>query len=521
MKKKIRATYENDTVLDILRREKVYLCADCGGTGSCGKCRIRAFSVEDVDAGSRSDEGNSSGLKRMGTPELTLSALTDVEQKILSEEDLAKGIRLACQTKISTVEDTVIEIPSSSLIQEEGVTEINAKKIEPLSTSEVIAVDFGTTVISGSLVDLNAGIKDEASVINHQKAYGADVISRIKASNDGLGEELRHIALDDLAELAEKLGRDPEKARYIISGNTVMEHILSGFSLRGLGTFPYKPVDISLRREDDFVFLPGISAFVGADIVSGICACSLDKASKPWLYVDLGTNGEMAIGTGKEILVASAPAGPAFEGGRLSCGMPAVSGAVESVSIIGRRAVTTTIGGGKAKGICGSGVIDTLAAMIRNGIIDANGTIEREFAEEGFEIDGDVVITQKDIRELQKAKAAIRAGMEILIEESGVKPEEIEKLVLAGSFGENIDMENASAVGLIPEKLISVCGTCGNASLTGATLYALDTGFGSRLSDVASRAIEISLSETREFERRYVSYMAFSLSKKLNSACNS
>ena len=485
MKKKIRATYEDDTVLDILRREKVYMCADCGGTGSCGKCRIRFLSAASI-------------------PEPT-----DQEWKLISKDDLAKGIRLACQAKVSTVEGTLIEIPSGSLIKEEGVSEINAKKIEPLLPSEIIAVDFGTTVISGALVDLNAGIKDEASVINHQKAYGADVISRIKASNDGLGEELRHIALDDLAELAERLGRDPDDARYVISGNTVMEHVLSGFSLKGLGEFPYTPVDVSLRKEDDFVFLPGISGFVGADIVSGICACSLDKASKPWLYVDLGTNGEMAIGAGKNILVASAPAGPAFEGGRLSAGMPAVSGAVESVSVMGRKVVTATIGGGKAQGICGSGVIDALAGMIKNRIIDSSGTMDSQYAEDGFAISGDVVITQKDIREVQKAKAAIRAGLETLMNEIGVRAEEIEKLVLAGSFGESIDMENAGIIGLIPEELIPVCGTCGNASLTGATLYALDTGFGARLTDFATRAREVNLSETAAFDRRYVSYMAF------------
>ena len=153
-------------------------------------------------------------------------------------------------------------------------------------------MDYGTTVISGAVVDLNRGITSEASVVNHQKAYGADVISRIRAANDGYNEELRHASEDDLAELSVRLGKDPDRARYIISGNTVMGHLISGFSCKGLGEYPYTPVDISLRRDGNLTFLPGISAFVGADIVSGICACSLDQATEPWLYVDIGTNGE-------------------------------------------------------------------------------------------------------------------------------------------------------------------------------------------------------------------------------------
>ena len=485
MKIKVRAKYDNDTVLDILRREGIYLCADCGGNGSCGKCRVRF-----TDPGSLKDP-------------------TEADWKAISEHDLANGFRLACNAVIESGSTACIEIPSSSIIHEGSPGPVEVNSIEPLSPSEIIAVDFGTTMIYGALVDLNKGITGEASIVNHQKAYGADVISRIKASSDGYGEELRHVAEEDLAELALRLHRDPDQVRYIISGNTVMEHIISGFPLKGLGEYPYTPVDISLRRDGNMTFLPGLSGFVGADIVSGICACSLDKAEAPWLYVDIGTNGEMALGAAGKVMAASAPAGPAFEGGLLSHGVPAVTGAISSVVLAGRKAVITIVDDAKPCGICGSGAIDLISELLKNNIMDRNGTLSEEFAEDGYTVSGDIVLTQKDIREIQKAKSAIRAGIDTLVEMSGVPISDISKLVIAGSFGSGIDMENACRIGMIPEELLGKIAVAGNASLTGATLYALDTGFSSRLKDLISRAEVIDLSTTPGFDQRFVSNMVF------------
>lgn len=492
MIRKIKPRYADDTVLSILRRSKVYISADCGGRGTCGRCRI------------------------MLTDPALCNAPTQAEKAILSERELAEGVRLACEARISgPVEAEIIKgtlIPDEDHIHPSGEAEhdeISAHKIEPLLPSEIIAVDYGTTMISGAVVDLNRGIVSEASVINHQKSYGADVISRIRAANDGCGEELRLISRDDLDELSVRLGRDPEESRYIISGNTVMEHLISGFSLKGLGEYPYTPVDISLRRDGNLTLLPGISAFVGADIVSGVCACSLDSAGAPWLYVDIGTNGEMMLGAGSDVLAASAPAGPAFEGSGISCGMPDIYGAVTKVVMAGRKAVVSCEGGASPKGICGSGVIDLIAELARNGLVDENGTLEGAYADEGFPVQGDIIITQRDIREIQKAKAAVRAGIETLISESGVERSSIKKLVIAGSFGSGINMENAAYTGLIPQDLLPAAGTAGNASLTGAVLYALDTGFGERLKSLCGRAKAVDLSEVPDFPARYISYMGF------------
>ncbi len=519
MKKVLKSKYVNDTALDILRRNGVFVCADCGGCGTCGKCRVK---VSDTDS---------------------LPAPSDVEKKLLSEQELSSGVRLACCLKIGEITSAEgrfaengieVEVPASSLICDTESPVII--RPEPISPSEIIAVDYGSTVISGALVDLNIGIVGNASVINHQKAYGADVISRIRAANDGYREELRHICEDDLAELSVRLGKDPDSARYIISGNTVMGHLISGFSCKGLGEYPYTPVDISLRRDENMTFLPGISAFVGADIVSGICASSLDQTRDPWLYVDIGTNGEMALGTGSKIFAASAPAGPAFEGGGIMFGVPAVPGAVSGVVITGSKSIPSIIqetngmadlGDGKnigmadfgdgeeagsaasPVGICGSGIVDLVAELLRNGLMDENGTLISEFADDGFPVAGNVVVTQKDIREIQKAKAAIRAGIETLIAESGLKMKDIKKLVIAGSFGASINMDNAARVGLIPEELLPVSATAGNASLNGATLYALDPGFGSRLKKTVESAKVIELSELPDFGARYISHMGF------------
>lgn len=482
MIRKIKPRYDDDTVLSILRRNKIYISADCGGRGTCGRCRVRITDPASCDVPS------------------------DAERALLSENEIAGGIRLACMARVTGPAEVEI-LPDSLIPEESGHGDIAARKIEPLLQSEVIAVDYGTTMISGAVVDLNKGVISEASVINHQKAYGADVISRIRAANDGCGEELRLISQDDLEDLAVRLGRDPEGARYIISGNTVMGHLISGFSLKGLGEYPYTPVDISLRRDGNLTFLPGISAFVGADTVSGICACSLDKAGAPWLYVDIGTNGEMVLGAGSDVLAASAPAGPAFEGSGISCGMPDIYGAVTGVVMTGRKAVVSCEGGASPKGVCGSGVIDLMAELVRNRIIDENGTLADEFAEDGFPVQGDIVLTQRDIREIQKAKAAIRAGIETLIDESGIERNSIKKLVIAGSFGSGIDMEKAAYIGLIPEDILKAAGTAGNASLTGATLYALDTGFGNRLKSFCDRAEVLELSCIPEFPARYISYM--------------
>ena len=519
MKKVLKSKYVNDTALDILRRNGVFVCADCGGRGTCGKCRVK---VSDADG---------------------LPAPSEAEKKLLSEQELSSGVRLACCLKVGEITSAEgrfaengieVEVPASSLICDTESPVII--RPEPISPSEIIAVDYGSTVISGALVDLNIGIVGNASVINHQKAYGADVISRIRAANDGYREELRHICEDDLAELSMRLGKDPDSARYIISGNTVMGHLISGFSCKGLGEYPYTPVDISLRRDENMTFLPGISAFVGADIVSGICASSLDQTRDPWLYVDIGTNGEMALGTGSEIFAASAPAGPAFEGGGILFGVPAVPGAVSGVVITGSKSIPSIIqetngmadlGDGKnigradfgdgeeagsaasPVGICGSGIVDLVAELLRNRLMDENGTLISTFADDGFPVAGNVVVTQKDIREIQKAKAAIRAGIETLIAESGIKMKDIKKLVIAGSFGASINMDNAARIGLIPEELLPVSATAGNASLNGATLYALDPGFGARLKKTVESAKVIELSELPDFGARYISHMGF------------
>ena len=482
----IKSKYKDDKVIDILRDEmKIYLSADCGGRGSCGKCRIKFFDMDEA-------------------PEPT-----DAERELLSEQELEDGFRLACKARINGEAD--IMIPEGSLISYDEAEDKEVPDVVAPLPSEIVAVDYGTTVISGALVDLNKGIVAEAATINHQKAYGADVISRISAANEGHGEELRHIAYDDLEELSARLGRDPSKVRYIISGNTVMEHILSGFSLKGMAGAPYTPVDVSMRRDGNMTLLPCVSAFVGADIVSGICASSLDTTERPWIYVDLGTNGEMALGASGDAIVCSAPAGPAFEGAGLRYGMPAVAGAVTGVTMIGKKVIPDVLGGAEPAGISGSGAVDLMACLLRGKIMDETGKLDDDYLgngpSDGFPVTGDVLFTQKDVREVQKAKAAIRAGIETLINESGIPRKEIDKFVIAGNFGTGLNISNAAAIGLIPEDMTGVVAASGNASLTGATLYALDTGFGARLNAFSEHAREIVLSETKGFDTEYLKRM--------------
>ena len=332
---------EGTSVLQALQAQGEYILAPCGGNGTCGKCRVRF--VQNPPAPSQAD------------------------RKVLTEAEIAAGVRLACRT--AAVNGAVIEIeagdekqmhvasgfslngtpgqnPGQKETEEGGIsgqTHGNsepAQKVPAASEGEIMAaVDIGTTTIAMSAVDTGSGrILGTSTGINHQRSWGADVISRMEASNQGKGGLLQKSIRADLDLLREKLGL-AQDTRMIISGNSTMEHLLQGLSCHTLGVAPYTPVDISLHEYENMTILPGISTFVGADIVSGIVACGIDQSEEICILVDLGTNGEMAIGNRDRIISASTAAGPAFEGGNISCGVAGIPGAVSSVEIIFRLSV--------------------------------------------------------------------------------------------------------------------------------------------------------------------------------------
>ncbi|NLP33932.1 MAG: DUF4445 domain-containing protein [Clostridiales bacterium] len=519
---------EKESLLNAMNRQGIYSIATCGGKGTCGKCLVQVLE---------------------GTLEITTQ-----DRKIIDEEELAKGYRLACQAYPK--EDCKLRLLSGDESNFDIISVTDSKdrsmgKEEIIDKEYGIAVDIGTTTIAACLVGLTSKkIIETYTTINKQRVYGADVIARIKASNSGKRTLLRNCIRKDLLESFEHLlrvsGINRKLVRKIaIAGNTTMGHLLMGYSCMGLGAYPFKPVNIGRIKKEfkDFfgtndlessvTLLPGISAFVGGDITAGLAVSDFDKSTNPSLLVDLGTNGEMAIGTKERIIVSSTAAGPAFEGGNISCGGGSVAGAICSVIIEGGSHGETaevnkqqmvsykTIGDKPAVGICGTGVLEITSELLRNHLIDANGLLQQPYFEHGFPIaktnktmetmdqEEPIIVTQKDIREIQLAKAAIRAGIETLIASYGISYEQIGNVYLAGGFGYKINIDKAVHIGLLPVELSGKIKAIGNSSLIGAIQYLTDEGMKNRLEHIIAIAKELNLSEDRDFNNRYVKHMNF------------
>lgn len=489
----------------------------CGGRGDCGRCRIQF-------------------MKGITLP-------TPLERSVMEPEELRQGYRLACLSKpksdcvirLALAEEPEIEIVSEMtdlsgdndyISQQKKQTE-NRKtsdmKSDHLQSAEnkedqkyVIAADLGTTTIAMQLCDALTGrAVDTYCEMNPQRSYGADVLSRIQASCAGHSEAMQKMAWGVLERGMAQFGRKlagmtyemtdvTECARKIvrmcIAGNTAMEHLLLGYDVSSLGVSPFTPVEIGLQEivREGFpmpvCLAPGISAFVGGDIVAGLYAldmlggCRTDKREeKPEgvrLLIDLGTNGEMAITDGRRMIVTATAAGPAFEGGA------------------GAR-------------IIGTDMIAITAAMLEQGIIDETGLLAEAYFETGVTVpwkDTSVYMRNQDIRNLQLAKAAVRAGVELLWEAMG-RPA-VERVYLAGGFGYYLDVEAAFRIGLLPERLRGRVQAVGNASLAGACRLGCDLcqkrvdrkALGERLAAAES----MNLAKQENFEKLYIKYMGLS-----------
>ncbi|MHC1697716.1 MAG: ASKHA domain-containing protein [Geobacteraceae bacterium] len=414
-----------------------------------------------------------------------------------------------------------------------------------------IAVDIGTTTIAASLVDRNSGKRQAfLGARNPQAAFGADVVARLQAACDSPDNlaSLRESLNRTLEEMAEQLlhlaGVAPEELDGIaLAGNPAMEHFLLGLPVHSLAYPPFRPLfregkrlrssNLGWKLDLDAYLFPLPGGFVGGDLVAflfGAQAENCPDASaqlSATLYLDLGTNGEMALFSGEKIIATSAAAGPAFEGGNLACGMPALPGAIETVAITGGRLSLTTIGGRTPCGICGSGVIDTVSELLRQGLIDASGrllppeeiasSLGNRIAEIGGSLSfvlyrdaaGPVFLSQDDIRQVQLAKAAIRAGMEILFQRAGIAGADVKKVILTGSFGAVLSAEKLKNVGIFPENMVKVASFIREGALAGVE-RSLSTTEGFAATDNLARQVRvIPLSGTPTFEKIFLEQMNF------------
>lgn len=433
----------------------------CGGHGKCGKCKVFAKG--------------------------TLSALTDAERKHLTADELARGIRLACLTyALGECEiETLTERADTQIVTDGALPQI---ELNPEFSQYGVAIDIGTTTLAARLYDTKGKPLAETSCLNPQQEWGADVISRIEAALAGKAGELAGAirkALDEiLAELATKADIDTKAIDGVaITGNTVMLSLLTEEDVEPFSHAPFdakrlfgetltaKELELISLKPDTAVYLPPcISAFVGADTTCAILATELTKKTEPAMLADIGTNGEMALWSNEALTVCSTAAGPAFEGVGISMGMRGAVGAIDRVTVTDGSLHAHVIGDVEPKGICGSGLIDAVACMLDQEILDESGFLE----DEPFEIKAPVTLTQKDIRMLQLAKSAISAGLLTLIQNEQLTPTDISALYIAGGFGNYLNMQSAGRIGLLLHELTDRTKTVGNAALSGAVMLLLD-----------------------------------------------
>lgn len=498
---------ERQSILEALVSHDKRYSAVCGGNGKCGKCGIR------LTAG-------------------TLP-ITESDRKIFSEEELKKGKRLSC--KAFPLDEVTIELNFKKEMDYQIITEgIAWNKTEAADISQVcgIAIDIGTTTIAMQLIDLERKkLLGTYTTVNHQRRYGADVIARIKASIEGKKEQLHGSVISDLSEgihylMAESKIPKERITKVVISGNTTMIHLLMGYDCKGLGEYPFTPENIELQEvpfetlfhtselQAKVTVLPGISAFVGGDIVSGLYACDVDDTEEYFLLVDLGTNGEMAVGNRERILVTSAAAGPAFEGGNITHGTGSIEGAISNVSIVNGEAKITTIGDVPPTGICGTGVIEIVAELVRAGYVDETGYLDENRFGNGYVLaqktDGqEIIFTQQDVREVQLAKAAVRAAVETLLLRYGISKEQVSNVYIAGGFGYRLDCRKAIEIGMLPEEFSTKVKTVGNSSLSGAVQFLLSEDGYKKVKRITTISKEINLSADVDFNQLYIDYMYF------------
>jgi uncharacterized 2Fe-2S/4Fe-4S cluster protein (DUF4445 family) len=551
--KKTFQVEQQKNLLEMLQEKNEYISAPCNGNGTCGKCIVR--------------------YKRGATEP------TRRDREVFSEKQLEDGYRLACQShpvgayeveipeseeaievlseweKLQTTDteglteaytQTPAEAKSSGGIQDNETVEGTAEKTE--NAIYGICIDIGTTTLAALLVNLETEADCQTAVsVNHQRAYGSDVLSRISASNSGKKWEIQRCIRQDLQKLIRELLQkekitEQQIQRIVIAGNTTMCHLLRGFSCETLGVAPFLPVDLSWMEGSaaDFlgmkeldikvVILPGISAFVGADIMAGIAKMNMHRSEGYHLLLDIGTNGEMVLGNSNQMYVTSTSAGPAFEGGNISCGMASVSGAISHISMneagevrlemIGQKNIDQKNGiwrnhnlenNSKMQpiGICGTGMVDLAYELRKHGIINENGTFSDAYFDTGYEITEKVKFTQKDMRELQMAKAAIRAGLDILIKKAKITYKDVEHCYLAGGFGTKIDIRKAAGIGLIPEELANKTTAVGNTVLAGTKEVLAGKITREEMDKIQRMTTVVNLAEDKNFEELYLSYMSF------------
>ncbi len=445
--------------------------------------------------------------------------------------------------------DNAFEI--TAIMVGEKLAAVRAPDCEPCCLGA--AVDIGSTTVVVYLVDLCTGERlATVSDLNPQARHGHDLISRIEYVERvprGL-EDMRRLIVDLINRL---LGEAVDQVRarrrdiyeVTVVGNTCMHHLFLGLDPRNLARSPYIPVTtqpmtlsaeeagLAINRAGSVYCLPVIAGFVGADTVGVLLVSRMTERDKPTLAIDIGTNGEVMLWSGERLLVTSCAAGPAFEGGEISNGVRAGNGAIERIWLRNGTIAYATIGGGRPNGICGSGIFDIMAALLDSGAADSAGRLADDEAARGLPEDiaarlrgegskrefvlvpgsdngsGEIVFTQKDVREVQLAKGAVRAAVELLCSEAGIETDQLDQVLLAGAFGNYIDRRSALRMGLLPEVPLERIQGVGNAAGAGALAALISTAERRYAAELAGRAEHVELMANPRFQMVFADSMLF------------
>lgn len=513
------------TAIDAALLAGVWIDAPCGGAGKCGKCRVRI-------------EGD-------------VASPTGPELELISEPDLEAGFRLACQAVL--LSDASVELEAvpgwAGAKMDLRAGEPPPADFLPISTESGnppagAAIDIGTTTLCVSLIDLESGHRlGIASAENPQTRFGADVMTRIGCCREkpGAHGKMRDCLTGSLNSMLRNLCRTAgltpgDVARITVVGNTTMVHLLLGEDPSPLGEAPFEPVfkepvdtepsSVGLdSARDSRLLVPGLlSGFLGADILAVAFALGLGVSTGNSLAVDLGTNGETVVSCGGRIMACSTAAGPAFEGAQISNGMRASPGAIESYS---RDGLLTpgVLGGGTPEGICGSGLLDVTAALLDAGLMRPNGRLvppaESESIRPGRIQDEngsrrfllapgtDITLDQGDVRQVQLAKGAIRAGIDLLHRELGLDCRELDRVFLAGVFGNFLKPSSAARIGLFPSGAAEMIEFAGNAAMAGCEMMLVSDRAFEEVNRLAEKVEVLDLSGHPDFDKLFIESLSF------------
>ena len=515
-----------ETILDGIRKmPDLHFETPCNGNGSCGKCRVKVL-------------GGSVNEPAEG------------EEKLLGKEQLSLGYRLACYAVCQKENDVItVSIPKKAgndIVL--GDLKSGKKAADPLypavgDSRYGIAVDIGTTTVVCTMLDLRSGdVAAKASSINPQTAIGSDVLSRIAytMTNSGGLKKLQSMIIGCLNDLTEEMIqntgiRKEEIAGYTVAANCTMLHLLLGADPQSLACVPFTPVFTSGQNRKahemgltncsenaGLYCIPSVSAYIGADIVAGIHVTDLIHAKRNVMFIDIGTNGEIVFSKKGELWACSCAAGPAMEGMNISSGMRAADGAIENISVKDGKFAFRTIGGGAPQGLCGSGVLETVAALLKSGGINTAGRVveSKEIAPYYFHegkvrgyliYDGNTKIrfTQADVRQIQLAKGAILSGFQSLVEEAGISLLDLDEVIIAGQFGSYINENTILDIGILPREMKGKVRYIGNSSLEGAADVLLDKRLEADYENLAGKVHYLELGSKKGYTDLFMNCLVF------------